>query len=80
MDLQKRKLEFIQAFFSVQNEDVIAQLERIISKEKIDSNQDKITPLSTEEFNKRIDQSMTDSQNGKLIESNELKSIIEKWG
>jgi hypothetical protein len=80
MDLQKRKLELIQAFIRIQSEDVIAQLERIISKEKIDSNQDKITPLSAEEFNKRIDQSMKDSQNGNLIESNELKSIIEKWG
>lgn len=34
MDLQRRKLELIQAFLSVQSEDVISQLEKIISKEK----------------------------------------------
>jgi len=35
--------------------------------------------MTIEEFNLRIDKSMEDSKNGKLIEASKLKAKIEKW-
>ena len=36
-------------------------------------------PLTIDEFNKRIDQSMLDSNDGKLINNDELIKEIEGW-
>ncbi len=80
MDLQTRKLELIKEFLKIQSEDIISQLEKILGKEnKISENED-FKPMTIEEFNSRIDQSMKDSKNGQLIEASELKAKIDKWG
>ena len=79
MDLQTRKLELIQEFLKVQSEYVILRLEKILKKEKKESEREHIKPMTIEEFNSRIDQSMEDSKNGRLIEANELKAKIDKW-
>lgn len=77
MDLQTRKLEFIQEFLKIQSEDVSLRLEKILRKEnKISENED-FKPMTIEEFNSRIDQSMEDSKNGRLIEASELKAKID---
>jgi chemotaxis protein CheY-P-specific phosphatase CheC len=79
MDLHTRKLELIQEFLKIQSEDVISRLEKILRKEnKISENED-FKPMTIEEFNSRIDQSMEDSKNGRLIESSKLKAKIDKW-
>jgi hypothetical protein len=79
MDLQTRKLELIQEFLKIQSEDVISRLEKILRKEnKISENED-FKPMTIEEFNSRIDQSMEDSKTGRLIEASELKAKIAKW-
>ena len=36
-------------------------------------------PMTLEEFNKRIDQSLLDSKNGNLIDNEELIKEIENW-
>ena len=63
MDIQTRKLEFIQEFLKIQSEEIISRLERILKN--ID---DDFSPLTIEEFNSRIDQSLEDSKNDKVIE------------
>lgn len=79
MDLQTRKLELIQEFLKVQSEEVISRLEKIMKKENAKSEQERLKPMTIEEFNSRIDQSMEDSKNGRLIEASELKSKIDTW-
>jgi len=45
-----------------------------------DSNPDKeLSPMSFEDFNKRIDLSLSDSENDKVTEINELLDEISKW-
>jgi hypothetical protein len=79
MNLETRKLELIQEFLKIQSEDVISRLEKILRKEnKISENED-FKPMTIEEFNSRIDQSMEDSKNGRVIEASELKAKIDKW-
>lgn len=79
MDLQTRKLELIQEFLKIQNEDVILRLEKILKIENYKSEQENLKPMTIEQFNSRIDQSMEDSKNGRLIEGKELKTVMDKW-
>ena len=79
MDLQTRKLELIQEFLKIQSEDVIVRLEKILKKENKRSEQEDFNPMTIEEFNSRIDQSMEDSKNGRLIKASDLKAKIDKW-
>lgn len=79
MDLQTRKIAFVQEFLKVQSEDVIALLEKILRNESKVAGQDDFKPMTMEEFNARMDESMDDSKNGRLIEASELKTKIEKW-
>lgn len=79
MDLQTRKLELIQEFLKIQSEDVISRLEKILKKENKNFYNNDFKPMTMEEFNSRIDKSMEDSVNGRLIESSGLKTKIDKW-
>ena len=74
MDIQTRKLEFIQEFVKIQSEELISRLERILK-----SNDDNFEPFSLEEFNSRIDHSLQDSKKDRVTESNELLSEIKEW-
>lgn len=74
MDIQTRKLEFIQEFVKIQSEELISRLERILK-----SNDENFEPFSLEEFNSRIDHSLQDSKKDRVTESNELLSEIKEW-
>lgn len=79
MDLQTRKLEFIQEFLKIRSEEVISKLEEILRKEKNTGTTVDFDPMSIEEFSLRIDRSMEDSKNGRLSEASEFKAKIDKW-
>jgi hypothetical protein len=80
MDLQSRKIGFVQEFLKLQSEEVISQLEKILRKETKTSFDEELKPMSVQELNDRIDKSMEDSKNGRLIKASDLKAKIDKWG
>ncbi|MBA0883933.1 hypothetical protein [Flavobacterium undicola] len=77
MDLQTRKILFVQEFLKLESEKAIFLLEKLLEKET--KNDSEFSPMSLQEYQKRIDQSIDDSLNGRLTESNQLLSEIEKW-
>ena len=79
MDLQTRKIVFIQEFFKLQNEEIILSFEKLMKKAKEKILKENIEPFTLEQFNERIDISLEDSKNGRIIELSELLSEIEKW-
>jgi rRNA pseudouridine-1189 N-methylase Emg1 (Nep1/Mra1 family) len=79
MDLQTRKISFVQEFLKLQNEEIISLFENLLRKERKKISSKKLEPMTLEEFNKRIDLSLEDSEKGRLTESSELLSEIEKW-
>lgn len=79
MDLQTRKISFVQEFLSIQSEEVISRLEKYLKKEKISMEEKAFKPMTIEELNRRIDQSEQDSINGRLTEMNDFLAEIEKW-
>jgi hypothetical protein len=79
VDIQTRKIEFIQDFLKIQSEELISRLETILRKENNSANLNEFKPMTIEEFNNRINQSMEDSKNEKLISASDLKAKIDKW-
>lgn len=51
----------------------------LLRKEDFSSNPNEFEPMTIEEFNNRIDKSMEDSKNGRLISATDLKAKIKEW-
>jgi hypothetical protein len=78
MDIQTRKIEFVKEFLKLQNEELLVRLEKLLGSEKTQKVND-FQPMTIDEFNERIDQSMEDSKNERLIKSTDLIAEIKKW-
>jgi hypothetical protein len=79
MDMQTRKLNFIQEFLRLKNEKLISKLENLLKSEKAKSYEEHIYPLSEEELNRIIDEAEKDSLEGRLTSAVELKKEIDSW-
>lgn len=79
MDLQTRKIQFVQEFLNFQSEEIIHRFEKLLRREKMRKSSAEFEPMTLEEFNKRIDRSIEDSNSDRVIESDKLLSEIEKW-
>jgi allophanate hydrolase subunit 1 len=79
MNLEARKIEFVQEFFKLQSEKAISKFENLLRKEKEHSLLEKVEPMTSVKLNTRIDKSLQDSKNGKLTEANDLLAEIDKW-
>lgn len=72
MNLEARKIEFVQEFLKLQSEEAVSRLEKILKKEKNAIAERIFEPMTQEELNKRIDQSESDFQNNRFKNSSEL--------
>ncbi len=79
MDLEARKITFVQEFLRLQNEEIITGLEMLLRKRKAELVEKDMKPMSTEQFNADIDKSLEDAKNGRIIEAKTLKDKIKKW-
>jgi len=79
MDIEARKILFVQEFLRLQNEDVILGLEKLLRKKKAELVENNFKPMSMDEFNSEVDQAMDDSRNGRMIKASDLKAKIQKW-
>lgn len=77
MDIQTRKIEFVQEFLRLNDEKSISRFEKLIQKERKAS--DAFVPMSVNELNRRIDTSMADSESDKLTDADNLLEEIQKW-
>ncbi|GAB1857423.1 hypothetical protein MHTCC0001_22590 [Flavobacteriaceae bacterium MHTCC 0001] len=74
MDLQTRKLEFIQEFLKIQSEEVIERLEKLLKSEGKSNFNTNEYPMSSEALNSRVAESETDFENGQYKKSADLLS------
>ena len=79
MDLQTRKIAFVQEFLQLQSEEIISGLEKMLQKRKSELIEKSQKPMDLKQFNKEIDQALEDSENDRIITATDLKSKIEKW-
>ncbi len=76
MNLEARKIEFVQEFLNLQNEDIVSRLEKILRKEK-NTSEKIFEPMTIAEFNERIDKSESDFKNNRFKSSSELLAKYE---
>ncbi|TXD81678.1 hypothetical protein ESY86_16775 [Subsaximicrobium wynnwilliamsii] len=77
MNLETRKIEFVQEFLKLQSEDAIARLEKLLEQQKMTPDQKRVAPMTQAELNKRIDQSESDFLNNRYKSSAELLAKYE---
>ena len=73
MDLQTRKIEFIQEFLKIQSEEAISQFEKLL-KRKTKTGENSSEPLTIEQLKDRICQSEADFKSNRFKSSSEILS------
>ncbi len=79
MDMHLRKLNFVQEFLRLKNEQIVNKLVDILHQEKKKLYTKEIKPMSMEEFNNIIIKAEENSAQGKLTEANKLMKDIKTW-
>ncbi len=79
MNLQTRKLNFVQEFLQLSNEEIIDKLETILKQERKKYFEKSIKPMSLEKFNSMMDKAEKDAREGKVTEAKVLKKAIKSW-
>ena len=77
MNLEARKIEFIQEFLKIQSEEAISRFEKILRKERKATSEQILEPMSKEELHKRIEQSESDFRNDQFKSSSDLLAKYE---
>jgi len=75
MNIETRKIEFVQAFLSLQSEELISQFETLLKNSK--QVEQELRPFTIEELQKRIAKSEEDFENGRFKTTEEL---LSKYG
>ncbi len=79
MNIDARKLSFIQEFLRLQNEEIVIGLEKLLHKQKAELVDDEMKPMNLEKFNLEIDQSLDDAESGRVTSAKDLKTKFQKW-
>lgn len=79
MDIQARKIHFVQEFLRLTNEELIGKFERILMTEKQRDYERTLESMTMVEFNRIIDNAEDDSKNGRLTPASDLKNEINSW-
>jgi len=79
MDIQTRKINFIQEFLRLRNIKLIEKLEKILLEDKAKDYEANLKPLNIDNFNKMIDKSIEDSKQGNVVSAQDLKESVKKW-
>jgi len=79
MDLETRKITFVQEFLRLQNEEIVSGLEDLLQKKKAEQYEQKLQPMSVEQFNNEIDEALLDSTENRIISATDLKNKAKKW-
>jgi hypothetical protein len=79
MDIQTRKINFVQEFLRLRNIKLIEKLEKILLEDKAKDYEANLKPMSIDNFNKMIDKSIDDVNQGNVVNALELKESVKKW-
>lgn len=79
MDIQTRKINFVQEFLRLRNIKLIEKLEKILLEDKAREYEANLKPLSIDNFNKMIDKSVEDAKQGNVVSARDMKESVKKW-
>lgn len=76
MDLQSRKITFVQEFLKLQDEEIIVRLENVLKNENAFAFEETLVPMSMTTLQEMIDQAAHDFQNGNHVP---MAALISKF-
>ena len=76
MDIQTKKIHFIEEFLRIQNEGVINLLDAVLRNEKNKLYKDSLKPMTIDELNARIAEAEKDIREGKVYSTDELRTYL----
>ena len=79
MDIKTRKLNFIQEFLRLSDEELVKKFEQMLRSERKRRLARDLKPLTIVELNEIIDKSEDDFENAKATESSEVMKIVQTW-
>lgn len=79
MDIQTRKIQFVQEFLKLTSEEVISKFEKLLKSKEIREKEEHFKPMTVEELNARIDESEKDFEKGRHISAEDLLEEIKTW-
>ncbi len=80
INLETRKLNLIQEFLKIDNENIIKALEDFVTRKNLEAYELKLKPMTLEKFHEEIEIALEQVSQDNLISTAELKKKIEKWG
>ena len=79
MDLETKKINFVQEFLRVKSEQLVDKLEKLLKSERMKLYEKDLTPMTSNEFNDIIDNAESDSLHGRLTSARDLKIESDSW-
>ncbi len=79
MELQTRKIQFIQDILRLKNEKILQKLEKILRLEKEKLFKNDFVQMTMSEYNSLIDSAENDSENNRLFNAEEILKDIDTW-
>lgn len=79
MDLQTRKLHFIQEFLKYANSSILSKFEELLKSEREKVLEKEIKPMTLQEYEQRIEKAFEEVKNNKVKSARSLKKEIASW-
>lgn len=79
MDLQARKLEFIEEYIRLADEKIVLKFEKLLRSEKEKAATLSLQPLTQTELDNMIEESETDIIGGNVLSHNAVKHLVTSW-
>jgi len=79
MDIQARKIHFVQEFLRVADDELVTKLESLLRIERKKKLEEELSPMTMKEFNEIIDKSEDDFKNERVTEVRNLLNQIDSW-
>jgi hypothetical protein len=79
MDIQARKLHFVQEFLRVADDDIVTKLEKLLQFERQKKLTEDLNAMTMNEFKEIVEKSEEDFKNGRVTEARNLIGQIETW-
>jgi len=79
MDLQSRKIQFIQEFLKYANTNILDQFEEMLKLEREKEFEKEIEPMTLKEYELRVEKAIEDVRNNRVKTARKLKQEISTW-
>jgi len=79
MDLQARKLEFIEEYIRLADEKIVLKFEKLLRSEKEKAAKLSLQPLTQTDLDNMIEESETDIREGNVLSHGSVKHLVTSW-